>query len=627
MLSFVWLPVFALLFALYFVQRIFFAVWNWRIFSEQPMTDLLQAFFFGLRFDWSVIAMLAVIPLLLTFALEKWRDRAWTLKVVLLMIGIFQFPLMIANISDTEFIHHTGRRYTVESLFTVRELPGKTLSFALYYWPVALVIVLILGFGIAALWQLRKMPIPQMTKGQKTVLVVGLLIFTFVGARGGIQKKPISFAHAQVFTQPMMNNLVLNSSFTFVQTITRKSLEREHFFDSSEEMLSHLNGHLQGNNWLDQGYRPKTPQNVVLIILESFSFEHMGLPHHGDGYTPFLDSLAKRSAFFPNAFANGRRSIEGIGAVMGGVPALMAEPFISSQYMTNQFLGLGTVLTKAGYHSAFFHGAHNGSMYFDQFMKSAGVNDYYGLNEFPDPSLSDGTWGIWDEPMFLWSLDKMNEFPRPFFAAIFSLTSHHPFVVPPQYEGKFPEGKSEIHKAIGYTDFALSEFFAKAEKMPWYKDTLFIVTADHTYKPFRPEYDNTLSQYRVPLILFHPSIPLSEYKTEEPVSHVDIMPTILDFVGARTPQTNYLGTSVFQQGPRSVINYIDGRYYLIMKDYYMEYVKAGQTWKMYALSDPAETTPLTMPLERFQDLQNRLKASIQYFSEGLWDNKLYYPVK
>lgn len=626
MLSYLWLPSFALLFAMYFVQRLFFVVWNWQIFGQQPFADVAKAFLYGLRFDWAAMAILAVVPMLVTFVLEKWKTKTWSKNTVLILIGLFQFPLMIANISDTEFIHHTGRRYTVESLFTVRELPGRTMSFALYYWPITLAIIVVLACGAIMLWKLRKMPLPQMSLLQKIALIVGIFVFVAVGARGGIQKKPISFAHAQVFGTPIMNNLVLNSSFTFVQTLTRKSLEREHFYDSSDEMLGHLNGSLHGKNWLD-GHRPKTPQNVVLIILESFSFEHMGLPHHGDGYTPFLDSLAKRSAFFMNAFANGRRSIEGIGAVMGGVPALMAEPFISSQYMTNQFLGLGTILTGRGYHSAFFHGAQNGSMYFDQFMKSAGVNDYYGLNEFPDPSLSDGTWGIWDEPMFLWSIEKMNAFPRPFFSAIFSLTSHHPFIVPPQYEGKFPVGQSEIHKSIGYTDFALSEFFAKAEKMPWYKDTLFIITADHTYKPFRTEYKNEISQYRIPLILFHPSIPLNEYQTLEPVSHVDIMPTILDFVGVQTPQTNYLGTSVFQEGPRSVINYTDGRYYLIMKDYYMEYTKVGNIWKMFALTDPAQTQSLTEPRDRFEDLQNRLKASIQYFSEGLWDNKLYYPVK
>ena len=102
------------------------------------------------------------------------------------------------------------------------------------------------------------------------------------------------------------------------------------------------------------------------------------------------------------------------------------------------------LLQKEGYHTSFFHGAKNGSMYFDQFMRTAGVKEFFGLNEYPNQDDYDGTWGIWDEPMLQWMSSKLNGFKQPFFSSIFSLTSHHPFVVPVKYRDQFPKGSVEV---------------------------------------------------------------------------------------------------------------------------------------------------------------------------------------
>lgn len=584
----------------------------------------------GLRFDLSATAILSIPAFLTAILLHllpsfQVKNR-WGVWLVFLIFFLVQIPFLTLNYIDAEFVNFLGRRLTVDAFFLGREVPGKFWSLIFSYAPLALswflsiIILLFLGYFLVqrmSYWRSLK-------KSSILVFAVFYFVLLAIAARGGLQNKPIGFAHAQVFTSPMMNNLLMNSSFTAIQTMRRKSLPRDIFFKDQKEMLSWIDPSGKQASLADQA-PPAVKPNIVLIILESFSLEYVGAAQADHrGYTPFLDELAKRSLFFTNAFANARRSIEGIGAIMGGIPALMNEPFISSQYLTNYFLGIGTLLQKDGYETNFFHGAKNGSMYFDQFMKSAGVKNYYGLNEYPDKSQFDGTWGIWDEPFLHWTAEQMSQQKQPFFTSIFTLTSHHPFKVPDQYAGKFPKGDLDIHQAIGYTDYALRKFFEKAEKEPWYKKTIFILTADHTYKSSRPEYDNEIGAYRVPLIIFSPGRKLPPVDSKEIVQHTDILPTILDLVGIQQNERNHLGRSIFEPKDRFAINFIDNRYLYITDKYILRHQRDGD-YEMYQFSDSVLKNQIADKPEEKTILENRFKATIQYFSQGLWDNKLYYP--
>ncbi len=141
--------------------------------------------------------------------------------------------------------------------------------------------------------------------------------------------------------------------------------------------------------------------------MESLSLGYMGEVNGVKGYTPFLDELSHRALFFPNGWANGMRSIEGIPAVLGGVPALGKEPLLASAYASTEFDGLGRLLGRQGYDSAFFHGADRGSMYFDQFTARAGFARHYARDDYQDLNDFDGAWGIFDEPYFQYVADHL----------------------------------------------------------------------------------------------------------------------------------------------------------------------------------------------------------------------------
>ena len=185
----------------------------------------------------------------------------------------------------------------------------------------------------------------------------------------------------------------------------------------------------------------------MVIILESFGNEWLGLKS-GTKFSPFLDSLSTVSLYFSNGFANGKKSIEAIPAIFAGIPSLMDEPYITSSYGTNNIKGLPALLAEKGYSSAFFHGATNGSMKFDEFSKILGFQSYIGRSEYNNEDHSDHKWGILDEYFLPWTAQKMTSvLKEPFVAGLFTLSSHHPYYIPDKYQKVLPNGPEKICKS------------------------------------------------------------------------------------------------------------------------------------------------------------------------------------
>ncbi|MGZ3770478.1 MAG: LTA synthase family protein [Bdellovibrio sp.] len=620
----------------YFLARTEFLLWNWSLFKDKPVQEILWSFVVGMRFDISA-ALMVVAPLLLV-AFIPWPKNwnSYWATFTLIVFCLLQIPFFILNLVDVEFINFVGRRFSYDSLFIVNEASGKVLNFITSYW-FFFILNSLMVFALA--WSAKKLLLKKSDSTQiwgsaKSIklwlshvfLCFTALVIAVIGIRGGLQSKPINFVNANVFSAPILNNLVLNSTFTFIKSYGAETLIHEKYFTDKKEMLKNLNGSFL-TSALD-GQRPLKPQNVVIIILESFGEEYIG-PVNGKSYTPFLDSLMKKSLVFKNAYANGRRSIEGVGAIMAGIPALMNEPFISSHFTANYFLGLGTLLNQKNYATSFFHGGHNGTMYFDSFMQSAGVEKYFGSKEYGNSSDDDGVWGIWDEPFLQWALTNLDSANQPFMTSVFTLSSHQPFKVPEKYKALFPEGPIEILKTVSYTDYALKKFFDEAAKKPWFNNTLFVVTADHASLHYRSEYQNDLGSYRIPLFLYHPSFKFPKVDTDKIVQQIDILPTIMDYLGIPEKDKNYLGSSLFSEGDKVAVNFIDGRYILFAKDYHLRWSPGRGEPQIFAITDKEGTTELkdysVDEQNRKQQLVSKLKAVIQYFNEGMWDNKLYYP--
>lgn len=289
---------------------------------------------------------------------------------------------------------------------------------------------------------------------------------------------------------------------------------------------------------------PKEIENVLVLILESFSTEHIGYFNKGKGCTPFLDSLFDQSLVF-SAIANGKRSIEGIPAILSSIPTLTNQSFLMGPYAADQIEGLARTLSKHGYQTAFFHGGKNGTMNLDAYALAAGFQSYFGLNEYPNKEDFDGFWGIWDDVYLKYCAGKINELEQPFLTTVFTLSSHSPYQIPEHFKGRLPQGMNKIQKSIAYTDWALRHFLNEIKSMDWYAKTLFVITADHTSEGVSEEYKNSLGQFKIPLAFFCSGDDSLKSKTyNSPVQQADVFPSVLNYLGI-TDTILCFGNSIF----------------------------------------------------------------------------------
>lgn len=601
--------------------------WHWEKLKEYPGQEILAAFILGIRFDLSAQVFL-LLPLLLYSVF--WIGKSWSKTSLFLIYFFWTLPFWIASIVDIELVQFVGRRLTPSALYLLREMGGGGgLSLWIPYWPWLLLQIAILIFFYLLVWSFAGGKVST-TSGKRLSLRelslrLGLLLVAVVLARGGLQKKPLSYTQAQVSTNTWMNLMVLNTPFSFVKGINKKTLVSPKTSFSESQVRDRVN-FSRGRESVLQS-RPLGPTNVVLLIMESFALEYLSKPEDSfPPMMPFLEELGRKSLFLTTALANGRRSIEALSSLWVSVPSYMDQPFIASEFASMGLRGLVWELKSRGYGTSFFHGAENGSMHFDSFSKSAGIDQYFGAREYPNSQDHDGAWGIYDEPFFKFFQDQLNAFQEPFFSTFFSLSSHPPYVIPEGLRSEFPEGPLEISQSLRYSDRALKQFFLEAQKQDWFKRTLFVITADHTQKGFRKEFDNPLGRHRVPLLFFYEGY-LWPQKVEGWFQHIDVGPSILDFLGFEEQQPVGLARSIFRPGPRTATLFLEPGFLVVSGDHALKVHELTEQdgGELFEVTENGMKSVVGDPRTSivFSDLNQDFKASLQYFSEGLRAQKYY----
>jgi phosphoglycerol transferase MdoB-like AlkP superfamily enzyme len=443
-------------------------------------------------------------------------------------------------------------------------------------------------------------------------MFVLLMGFIFLLGRGGIQKKPIKIVDAVNYGSINQSALVLNTPFCILKTLGKKeTLESPKYFSETE-----LNQIFNPITEITSTENPNK-KNVVIIILESFGRENIQR-----GQTPFLDGLIEKSLFFENGFANGKLSIDAVPSTLSSIPSLMNTSLITSSYSINEVYGLPKILKDNGYQTAFFHGAFNGSQNFDQYCKVAGFDNYFGKNEYVGPEAFDGRWGIFDEEFMQYFSGKMTEFKQPFFSTIFTISSHNPYIVPEKYKGKFPKGTTKIQESIAYADYALKRFFETASKEDWYKNTLFVITADHTSsEPTEKKFKTNVGKFRIPILFFDPSNPSIVGKNQKNLQQIDIMPSIIDYLNIDSKMITY-GKS-YQSEKDFVVYYLDNIYHYISGDYYLAFDgKKSLGLYNFKKDELLKTNLIKTDKSKTTEMETFIKAYIQSFNERMIENKL-----
>ena len=622
-----------LVLVLFFLSRILFYLFNLGYFANLGLADALRLFVIGIRFDLSAVLIVNAPFIVMNTVPFKFRFNRIYQGIANGFFYLLNSFALMTNFGDTIYFRFTLKRLTAD-IFSYVGVGGdfdKLIpQFLRDFWYIALIWMLFVAILVYVGTRFSAVSSGTKKKGFDVkffainiVLFAVITVLSVIGIRGGLQLRPIGLVTAGNYTSAKNLPLLLNTPFSIARTINKETLKTIKLYRKETDLAKIYTPVHQGKSTGFKNY------NVMIIILESMSREHIGSLNHSlengryQGFTPFLDSLMKHGMYF-DAFANGKTSIQGIPAVLSGIPSLMNESFIQSPYATGKFTSIAGLLKPKGYTTAFFHGGTNGTMGFDSYTRLVGFEHYYGRNEYNNEKDYDGKWGIRDEEFFQYSARTINGFRQPFFAAFFSLSSHHPYHVPAKYVNVFRTGRLPIQQSIMYADYSLGEFFHTAKHMPWYKNTLFVITADHTSEGYYPYYQSDVGQFAVPLLFFKPGSDL-QGRPETVAQQTDVMPTVLNYLGY---DKNYLafGTDLFDTisgTARFSIHYISGFYGLMKDGYYLEFNGTKSTALYNLAKDYLQTNNL---LGKENEVQGRMElfinAYIQQYNNRLIENRL-----
>ena len=641
--------------------------------------EYVYAHLVGIYFDVPVVIGLFLPVWIWVIFGHSWRDRFPAINRILFVIS--SMTVLIFNGIDTGYSQVTAKRSGYELFDILGDDANRFAPYLTDNWYIIL--------GLAAMGYLiyRWVPIRghypdinfRMRPLRGLIATLTFAAICLLGFRGGFQLRPLRAIDASNFVQPEIAPLVTSTPLQIISTWKRNGLPNFEFdiqfpansaitsepktsasqhwlFDNSTALSPFPMSRTLGGGWVQP--------NIVVIVVESLARDYTGFGN-GKPFTPFLDKIAAdpQTIPFPYCFANGTKSIEMVPSIFCGMPSLMSEFYVTSAYASNK-VNNAYKLAK-GYKTAFFHGSNNGTMGFQSFLKQTGLQQYHGIDQYP-PDLYkrdfDGNWGIFDEPYlqhFIRCMDTMNDGKQPIFASVFTLSSHHPYTIPEPYLNKLPGTPETVQHTIAYADIALQKFFQTAATKPWFNNTVFVITGDHTSHSDKEYFYSQSGHYEVPFLIYAPGIdikyiyekpnqseefrnqqlriqqpqtftnpPRNEWAniintaTQKTLSQCDIIPTLWNLLGANNPRLGF-GRSAFDPNYKGYSTHIDkDLYYIIQYPFVLALDQQGKVVDYHKqLRNNNKAQKLTLVGPQFEWMRATLQCQMKEYSSRIKKNR------
>ena len=523
-------------FLLLTLSRLGLSVWQWT--RVQKNGGLAPVLLGGLRIDAHQIAILAGIPALLApwlghIALFVDITSGWFLLSWLLLV--------LLEVSTPQFIYEYDTRpdrLYVQYLQHPKEVFGmlwkgyKTVIFGglatlgLFAW---------IGYRLFG----NVAPDLPVVWWQAGLMSLGAAVITFLAIRGTLKHRPINPSTVAYCGDSMLNTLPLNSLYSVIYAIYSKKNERSAADVYGDMSAAEMNDIVQRCAAISPTHseiatlhqqkavtRAAKPLNIVIIVEESLGAQFTGYLG-GQGLTPHLDSLALQGWNFRQAYATGTRSVRGLEALAAGFPPTVSDAALRLPGAQSRFFTLAQVLRQQGYSSSFIYG---GEAHFDNmksFFLGNGFDQIIERAQFDNPTFV-GTWGASDEDMFNELHKRLSNNPdSPTFTLAFSVTNHSPWEYP---EGRInPIGDpATVDNTVRYADWALGQFFEKAQSCDYWHNTVFLVAADHDARVGGMSLV-PLKHFHIPALILGGSI--APRQDDRLVSQIDLPTTLLSLAG------------------------------------------------------------------------------------------------
>jgi len=516
--------------------------------------DYWYIFPIGLRFDLILLCYLSFLPMLLiTFVPSKhlhYCNRFLNIYYIL-----FLTLLLLMELSSSDFIKQYDtrpNRLFLDYLIYPKEVMGTL--FKSYLGSIVLSVVLISAF-VLLLTKKRKslFDTPAAAYKWKLIMFLPVAFLLFFGARGSLtSKRPVNASNAVFSFDQLTNCMGLNSLYTVA--FAAYSLKNEGNaakmygkMDTAEAytrvkkyMTAQPADFTDADLPLLHTQTPDTvnaqPMNVVIFLQESLGAEYVG-SLGGKPLTPKFDALTQEGLLFTNLYCTGTRSVRGIEAVVTGFLPSPSESVVKLSNSQSGFFTLADLFKDKGYDTSFIYGGMANFDNMASFFNGNGFENIIDEEDFNSDGKKyafKGTWGYSDEDLVVKANDyfKNQKKGKPFFSMMFSTSNHEPFEFPDGRIELFDKQKNTVNNAMKYADFSIGKFFELAKKEDYFKNTLFIVVADHNTRTYG-KHLVPIHKFHIPALIIAPGVKKGS-KYDKLCSQIDLAPTILDIIGMKT---------------------------------------------------------------------------------------------
>jgi phosphoglycerol transferase MdoB-like AlkP superfamily enzyme len=612
-----------------------------------PTGTLVTSFVVGARFDINILCILLSPFCLIALILQLMfpAGRRWKVLLSRLLTGIFAASFLIFFV-DFEFFdtfHGRLNAYVTEYTDSLRVSLGMVWqSYPVVRYLIFFGVLAILAFRLVRRFERRFLLTDDTRRPfNRLAYLLPAAFLLFLGIRGRVEEKStLNWGLAFFSNYAFANQLALNPVYTlgmdyFTDHNDRvRSGGKIHFFTDSAAL-----NNVKSVLGVPAGSTPplartaassvtapeaRKPRNVVIIAIESFGASYVGALGGNPDLTPNFNRLSRNGFLFTDIYSGGFHTFMAVFSIACSMPNLTYGSILKDAMGQQEFSGIGSLLRRRGYATYFFvpHDPAFDNMY--GFMRQNGFDRIVGLDDYDNsPKLS--TLGVADHTMFEKAVDLLSQQnEKPFLAMLLTSTNHVPYIVPDVDFGRLPGESREVRKlnTFKYSDWALGRFFSLAERKPWFKNTVFVVTADHGF-PHNPRYDFDLSLVHVPLWIWMPGVEgFPSKRIDRTGSHIDIMPTVMGLCGF-SYVNNTFGKDLLDTAavPAPFAFFLEEETTCLIKDRYFLVDRLNAGRHLYDLRAPGSVDLVTVEPERVAAMTG-LSHSILQSSYYLYRNRL-----
>ena len=539
--------------------RILLVAWQWDRVNEAGM--LSTVFLQGFRFDLVLLGLTLIVPVL-AFPLLASSERfvpAWRLflrlylPVVLMMVAFLE----LSTLSFMEQFDSRPNILFVEYLIYPREVAATL--WAAYKMPLIIAIVLISLLGRFSLRRFKSMVAALRSTGmvRAAVLFPLLLILCAGMIRSTLDHRPVNPSTVALSSDPLVNDLALNSAYTVLYAIYERRLETAggyRYTQMADEqvmtevrqsmgMAEFTSDSLPTMHLQHSSRHFSEPKNLVIIIEESLGAEFVG-SLGGLPLTPNLDELSSQGIWFSQLYATGTRSVRGLEAIISGHTPTPARSVVKLPKSQRNFFTLAGLLGEQGYDTSFIYGGESQFDNMRRFFMNNGFQRVIDEKDYEHPIFV-GSWGVSDEDLLLRAHEEFaSAGEKPFFSVVFTSSNHSPFQYPNDRIEAYDEETNTVNNAVQYADYALGAFFRRAKSSDYWDDTVFLVVADHNSRVYGDEVI-PVQRFHIPGLILGGSI--DSASIDSVASQIDLGPTLLSLIGVEAEHP-MIGTDLTASG-------------------------------------------------------------------------------